>query len=264
MTTNPSAILEVQGPQATLTLNRPEQRNALSTDLLDALHQRLDELEPLMNDAGSRPRVLTITGAGKAFCAGMDLKQVIIDADHGGSGDPALGHRLLSALARLTLRLRSLPCVVLAKVNGPAVGGGCGMLCVADLAVTHAENKVGFPEVDLGLCPAVVAPWLVHKVGPGRARRVLLAGGVMTGAEAHRLGIIDMLADTPATLDELAGDLQTRLASGGPLALEATKSLLNDLDGSVQPELLDRAARLSADVLATPPAQAQLISRLGR
>ena len=85
--------------------------------------------------------------------------------------------------------------MTVAKVNGAAIGGGCGLACVCDLAVTHADARLGFPEVDLGLCPAVVAPWVVKKIGQGPARAMLLRGGVMTGEEAYSRGLVDVLAD---------------------------------------------------------------------
>ncbi|MEO0630158.1 MAG: enoyl-CoA hydratase/isomerase family protein, partial [Planctomycetota bacterium] len=161
------ATLTFDGPSATLTMNRPDQRNAMSTDMLAAAHRCMDELEA----KASPPTVLVVTGAGKSFCAGMDLKQVIIE-DAGGIEVPKA---LLTSLARLTHRLRLLPSVTVARVNGAAIGGGCGLACVCDLAVTHADSVMGFPEVDLALCPAVVSPWLVRKIGAGQARRVLLS-----------------------------------------------------------------------------------------
>ncbi len=251
------ATLTTDGPTATLALNRPDARNACSIELLDAAHARLDDL----GDA-SGVRVLTITGTGRAFCAGMDLKQVIIDESMGGSGDPGLPRRLLGSLGRFTLRLRALPCVTLAKVNGAAIGGGCGLACCCDIAVSHADAKLGFPEVDLGLCPAVVAPWVVRKLGAGRARRVLLMGGVMSGAEALGAGIVDQLAPDRDALDTLAHDVATRLAKGGPHALAATKRLLNELDGSLDADLIERGADLSASVLARADAQEILAARL--
>lgn len=251
------ATLRVDGPAALLTLNRPEQRNALSIELLDALHERMNELE-----ATKGVVVTVVTGAGKAFCAGMDLKQVVIDKGAGGSGDTGLPLRLLSSLGRLTLRLRRLPCITVAKVNGAAVGGGCGLACVCDMAFTHADARLGFPEVDLGLCPAVVAPWLVRKVGAGRARVVLLMGGVMSGAEAGSRGIADEVASDREQLDVLTNEVVRRLGSGGPAAIAATKGLLNTLDGSLDEGLIQRGAELSASVLATPDAQARLIERM--
>lgn len=243
------ATLTFDGPIAELTLNRPDSRNALSPDLLAALHDRAGEL-------AARPdvTVLRLTGAGKAFCAGMDLKLVL--------GDAPLAEQLLTSLADLTLKLRLLPMVLVAVVNGPAIGGGCGLVTVCDLAITFADNKMGFPEVDLGVCPAVVAPWLVRKIGFGPARRVLLSGGLMSGAQAHDLGIVSALVPTHAELQPAAATLVERLASGGPHALRATKSLLNDIDGSRDHAVLREAAALSARVLNTPETQSTLRRKL--
>ena len=251
--------LSIDGCVATLTLKRPEQRNALSVELLDALHARLDEFE-----AHENVHVLVLTGAGRAFCAGMDLRQVVIDESSGGSGNEHLPPQLLKSLARLTIRLRRQPAVTIARINGAAIGGGCGLACVCDLAVTHADAKLGFPEVDLGLCPAVVAPWVVQKTGGGPARAILLAGGLMTGAEAHRRGLVDELAPDVDALDATAHALIDRIAKGGPHALAATKRLLNDLDGSLDEELIFRGAELSARVLAGDEAQAALAERIAK
>jgi methylglutaconyl-CoA hydratase len=250
LTTSPGTAI------ATLTINRPDARNALSIDLLREMHRRLDELGGILarNDA-SAPRVLILTGAGKSFCAGMDLKQVL--------SDPAKPLELLSSLADFCLKLRALPCVTVASVNGAAIGGGCGLVTVCDFAVTHADSKMGFPEVDLGVCPAVVAPWLVRKIGAGRARMVLLRGGVMTGQQAADLGIVTQCVPTLDGLAPAVQSLAERLASGGPQALRATKALLNDLDGSLDAAVARRAAELSANVLKTPETIATLRAKLG-
>jgi len=242
------ALIQMRSPVASLVLNRSDARNALSLDLLNALHARLDELERA-EDA----HVLVVTGTGKAFCAGMDLKQVM--------GEPDAARELLRSLARLTLRIRRLPMVVLAKVNGAAIGGGCGLACVCDLAVTHADSKMGFPEVDLGLCPAVVAPWVVRRVGAGRARQILLEGGLLDGRRAHAQGLVTQLVETLDDLDPAVDRLADSIAQGGPKALRATKTLLNELDGSLDEDLLMRGADLSASVLATDDAQARLRAR---
>jgi enoyl-CoA hydratase/carnithine racemase len=246
------ATLTFSGAIATLSLNRPEARNALSIDLMHALNARADELAQRTDLL-----VVVLTGAGKAFCAGMDLKAVT-SPEGLAAGLPL---RLLTALADFTLTLRRLPQVVVAKVNGAAIGGGCGLACVADMAVTHADSKMGFPEVDLGVCPAVVAPWVVRKIGAGRARRVLLSGGVMTGQQAFDLGLVDRVVTGAADLDGAVDEIAQRLAGGGPRALRATKGLLNQLDGSDDEALLKRAAGLSASVLATPETQQLLRSR---
>jgi enoyl-CoA hydratase/carnithine racemase len=234
---------------ARLTLRRPEARNALSMDLLTDL---LDALRSLRN---ADAHILVLSGEGKSFCAGMDLKAVV--------GHPGDALHLLSTLAEATCTLRKLPMVSIARVQGAAIGGGCGLACVCDLALTHADAKLGYPEVDLGVCPAVVAPWLVKKIGPGPARRVLLSGGLMSGTEAHRIGIADSVFPDIASLDAAVEDTVKRLSSGGPHALRATKELLNQLDGSLDDATVHAGAELSARIVNLPETQAILKAKFG-
>jgi enoyl-CoA hydratase/carnithine racemase len=246
------ARLTVDGSVATLSLNRPAQHNALSVDLLDGLHECVDELERLEDVS-----VLVITGEGRSFCAGMDLKAVVKV-----EGLDWPGPRLLESLGRLTVRIRALAMVTVAKVNGAAIGGGCGLSCVADISISHADAKLGFPEVDLGICPAVVAPWVVRKLGMGRARVVLLSGGLMSGVQAQEIGLVDHLADERTGLDGLTSIVVERLAAGGHRALRATRGLLNELDGSLDESVILEGAKLSAQVLGTAEAQASLRARM--
>lgn len=239
------ALITSSGNVGTLTLNRPDARNALSFDLLDALHARADELAKRTDLS-----ILTITGEGKAFCAGMDLKAVL-----GVPGSPA---KLLHSLADLLMKIRALPMVCVAKVNGAAIGGGCGLAVACDIALTHDDAKLGFPEVDLGICPAVISPWLVRKIGAGPTRRVLLTGGLLSGSQAATTGIVDQSLASREALDAYAAEHTTRLAKGGAPALRAAKDLLNQLDGSNDKKLSDAAAALSARVLDTPEAMALL------
>ncbi len=247
----PLATLEVDGSIATLTLRRPDARNSMSVELLT-------ELEACVKTLATQREatVAIITGEGKAFCAGMDLKAVLDNNE--------LALRLLTRLAELTFAIRALPQVTIAKVNGAAIGGGCGLSTVCDVSVTHADAKLGFPEVDMGVCPAVVAPWLVRKVGAGRARAILLKGGLMSGTEALAQTLVNHCVATGAELDGFVAEMAARLSLGGPNALAATKRLLNEIDGSNDLELLRRAAKLSADVLATPDAQARLRAKMAK
>jgi methylglutaconyl-CoA hydratase len=244
------STLTFDGPIARLTFNRPEVRNALSLDLLESLHSNVDAL-------ATRTDVTCciITGAGKVFCAGMDLKAVL--------GNAPLSEKLLTDLALLTLKLRKLPCITLAVANGAAIGGGCGLVTVCDLAITHAESKMGFPEVDMGVCPAVVAPWLCKKVGFGKARQILLSGGLMTGREAAAAGLVSQVLESREAMEADAEKIAQRLATAAPHALAATKGLLNELDGSLDEALLRRAALLSASVLNMPASQAMLRAKMG-
>lgn len=244
------ATFAIDGPVSTFTLNRPDARNALSIDMLRDMHVAIEQAQ------SGGPIVMILTGAGRSFCAGMDLKQVL--------GDPDKPRELLMSLAEFTLKLRNLPLLTIASVNGAAIGGGCGLATVCDFAVTHADAKLGFPEVDMGVCPAVVAPWLVRKVGAGRARAILLRGGLMNGRDALAAGLVSECVDAVDGLDIAVRGLAERLASGGPNALRVTKQLLNELDGSAELSGVARkAAELSASVLATPEAQALLRAKMG-
>lgn len=251
---NGLCTLEVAAPIATLTLNRPESRNALSVDLLRAMHTQIDEVTRRACTGGDT-HVVILAGAGTSFCAGMDLKQVL--------GDPVAPMQLLSLLGEFTLKLRTLGAATIASVQGAAIGGGCGLVTVCDFAVTHAEAKLGFPEVDLGVCPAVVAPWLVRKIGAGRARAMLLRGGLMNGRTALSAGIVTECVESRDEVGPAVAALGMKLASAGPEALRATKALLNQIDHSADPALIRRGAELSAAVLATPEAQAMLRAKLG-
>ncbi len=229
---------------ATLTLNRPEARNALSLELIQAMGEGVRAVA-----ADPSVRVLIVGGEGKVFCAGMDLKAVASDAI-------AMGE-MLRELSRVTRALRRLPIPTIARVQGAAVGGGCGIMVVCDFAVTHAEAKVGYPEVDLGVCPAVVAPWLIRRIGAGRARAMLLAGGTMSGAEGFEAGLATHLCQA-SELEGTAATLAKRLVGGGPNALAATKRWLNELDGSDDDAVLDKAAEISATIIAGDEAQSRL------
>lgn len=253
--------LNVDGRVATLTINRPDARNAMSLDLLADFHTCVDRLAAMYTInargevEGTPPTVCVITGAGKAFCAGMDLKQVL--------GIEGAAQKLLVQLGEVCHKVRMLPCVTVGAVNGAAIGGGCGLVTVCDLAVTFADNKMGFPEVDLGICPAVISAWLVRKIGAGPARKVLLTGGLLSGKECADLGIVTQcvqtLADLPAAVDVIV----KRTAGGSLNALMATKKLMNELDGSDNIEQARRAAELSARVLSSPDSQALLKAKLG-
>lgn len=238
---------------ATLTLNRADKANALSAELITALGEAIAAVaDRCMLDGDVRAVILA--GAGKSFCAGMDLRAV--------ASDPVAMGDMLRTLSRVSRALRRLRVPTIARVQGAAVGGGCGLMVVTDFAVTHPESKVGYPEVDLGICPAVVAPWLIRKIGAGRARAMLLAGGTMSGREGFEAGLATHLCELSA-LESTAQELAARLCRGGPQAIATTKRLLNELDGSIDDAVLDRSAELSAQVIAGDEAQSRLRKAFG-
>jgi enoyl-CoA hydratase/carnithine racemase len=231
----------------TLSLHRPDARNALSLDLINALESTLQRVA-----ADAAARVLVLRGEGKAFCAGMDLRGVLHDAERMGL--------MLHTLARVSLSLRRLAIPTIACVRGAAIGGGCGLMVACDLAITHAEAKLGYPEVDLGICPAVVAPLLMRRIGAGPARAMLLTGGVVNGTEAHRLGLATHLA-LEGELESTATSMAHKLCAGGKEALATTKQWLGELEGELNDDIMRRAADLSARIIRGDEAQQRLKAR---
>jgi methylglutaconyl-CoA hydratase len=228
----------------TLTMNRPGKRNALSLALIKAMHVALDEVE-----SNATMRVFVLAGEGRSFSAGMDLRGVI--------DDPEAMREMLRLLGQVSKRIRMLPVPTIACVQGAAVGGGCGLMIVCDFAFTHPESKVGYPEVDLGVCPAVVAPWLIKKIGAGKARAMLLAGGTMSGEQGFAAGLATHLCDLEE-LPSAVNDFALTLTRGGKNAMATSKRWLNELDGSLEDDVLLKAADLSADIIAGEEAQARL------
>lgn len=249
MTAKDLVLTDARDGVITLTLNRPDKRNALSLELIHALGAAVDA-------AAGRDdlRVMILAGAGKSFCAGMDLRGVVEDA-------AAMG-KMLHELANVSLRLRRLSIPTIARVQGAAIGGGCGLMVITDFAFTHAEARLGYPEVDLGVCPAVVAPWLIRKIGAGPARAMLLQGGTFTGAEAAERGLVDRLEPLDS-LGDAVDAFARKLAEGGQQALAVTKRWLNELDGSLDDAIAIRAAALSAEVIAGAEAQERLRQKFG-
>ena len=170
-----------EGATATLTLDRPEKRNALSADLVAALEEALAQ-------AAEAPevRVVVLTGAGSAFSAGADLAALEALQE----ATPMENRADSQALAELFERVYLHPKPVIAKVNGHAIGGGAGLAAACDFALAADNVKLGFTEVRIGFVPAIVAVFLVRKLGEAVVRDLLLRGRLVEAGEAARLGLI--------------------------------------------------------------------------
>ncbi|MEE2681309.1 MAG: enoyl-CoA hydratase/isomerase family protein [Planctomycetota bacterium] len=236
--------VRVEDEVGRLIMNRPEARNALSLEMIESLHDSIDQIR---NDRSIR--VVVMEGAGRAFCAGMDLKGVMDDPEKMGD--------MLRTLARVTLEIRSISVPTIARVQGAAIGGGCGLSGVCDFVVSHPEVKIGYPEISLGICPAVVATWLMLRIGAGNARTALLTGGLLPAEQAFDLGLIDRLVPEAELDDEIQG-LVRKISAGGPQAIMTTKKWLNELDGAEIEAQVLKGAELSAEVIRGPEAQERL------
>ena len=222
----PLLRVERRGPATVLTLDSPRNRNALSRAMLEQLHVAL-------SDAAADPavRVLVLTGAGPVFCSGVDLRE-----QAAGGGPGAVG------LPEVLALVAEGPVPVVARVNGPARAGGVGLLAACDLAVGLASATFAFPEVRLGLAPAIIAAVCLRRMGRQAARELFLTGEPFDGARAAQVGLLDRVV-AEAELDAAVDELVARLVLGGPQALAATKTLLQELPG---PSLADDLSRMSA------------------
>ena len=192
------------GPVLTLTLDRPETRNALSADLVDALTQALAEAA-----ADEGVRVIVLAGAGTVFSAGADLAALKALRDASYADNLADSERL----GRLFEAILRHPAVVVARVHGHAIAGGCGLAAACDLSLAAESARLGFTEVRIGFVPALVATFVTRRVGETAARDLFLRGHLVGGTEAARIGLVTRAvpdADLDAELDALVREIATQ------------------------------------------------------
>jgi len=227
---------------ATITLNRPEKRNAVSFTLVGELLAALDEVER------GRAQALIVTGAGKAFCAGLDLEE--LKSLLGKTHDENV--RDSARMAALFRRIYDFPKPTIAAVNGAAIAGGTGIATMCDFTLAVPEAKFGYTEVRIGFVPAIVSSVLVWQVGHKIARDLLLTGRLFDAAEAHRFGLVNEVV-APEALQERARALAGQLLENSPSSLRATKKLINgfiaaSLDQQIADAVEDNARiRTTAD-----------------
>ncbi len=211
-------LYEVNAPAVVLTLSRPDRRNALNRQLIGDLRAAFERAR---DDQAARCVILT--GAGSAFCAGMDLAELAATLDLPNEAEQVQGDaQRLSDLYEL---IYALPKPTIAAVNGAAVAGGAGLVTVCDLAVAAPEAKFGYPEVRRGLVASMVMPHLLRHVGERAARDLLLRGELIDAYAAWRMGLINEVASSGDVLTT-ALEWSRSLAEGGPQALATTKRIL--------------------------------------
>jgi len=234
----PLVKIQVHEQTATVTLNRPEKRNALSRGLLKELHQALDDLHQ-----ERKVRGVILAGAGKAFCAGMDLSEMLAtnqqeDRLAQWHADSVVYHELIEAMLRF-------PKPLVAAVAGPAVAGGAGLVMACDLVVASENATFGFPEPRRGIVAGMVAPLLAFRVGAAHAGYLLLTAQVIDAREAHRIGVFHELVGDDKVWAR-AHQLTCEIAKSAPEAVQMTKRLLNETIGESLMSQLAAGAAVSA------------------
>lgn len=232
---------------AVVTINRPARKNAFDAEAIAALSQTFETLR----DADG-VRIAFLRGAGGAFSAGADLEWMRAAADWSESEN----RQDALALAEMLLALRELPQFTVALVEGPAFGGGAGLVAACDYAVAAASAKFAFSEVKLGLVAATISPHVVDAIGPRRARSLFATGRIFDAAFAEKIGLVDEIVADPADLDDAMERLSAEIMACAPGAVAASKQLVDDVAGlPLDEELLEHTARLIAERRASAEGQ---------
>jgi methylglutaconyl-CoA hydratase len=224
--------LDRNGLVATLTLDRPDVRNALDRELMIELTQMISAL------SYDGTRVIVLTGAGDVFCAGADIEWMrrARDLDEDANvADAAIARNLFETLD-------ACPRAVIAQVNGHALGGGSGLVACADIAVAAADARFGFTEARLGLIPATISPYVLRTIGAGHARALFTTGERFDADRAMAIGLVHRVVER-ARLEHAVADYVLAYLACGPDAIAASKQLVRDATaGMTLPDLAERLA----------------------
>jgi methylglutaconyl-CoA hydratase len=246
--------LKKHGPSGTIILNRPDRRNALSRDMIAELQQAFGDFH-----LERSVRAVILTGAGSAFCAGMDLAEMYEtsqqeDAYRRWYEDAVLYRELIGTMLHF-------PKPIIAAVNGPAVAGGAGLVLASDLVIAGEEARFGLPEPRRGIVAGLVAPLLAFRVGGGWCANLLLSARLLECDEAQRIGLYH--ERVPADLVwARARELVDEVARSAPEAIQLTKQMVNQTIGEHLETLLTAGAAVSATARTTEAAQEGLAAFL--
>ena len=240
-----SIQLEQQGSILTLWLNRPESRNAMSLNMVNAIQQ---VFAVIADDVSIRAVILR--GQGGHFCAGGDIKDMAalrVEAANVGSLQPYVDfNRRFGAMIE---QVDQAPQTVVAILEGAVLGGGFGLACVSDVAISRDNAQFGLPETGLGVLPAQSAPFVVKRIGLTQARRLALLGSRFNGEAAQKLGVIHEVVRDDIELEQLLTDTIQQIKRAAPLASRNTKALLHRTLNEPLDSLLDDAAQQFAQAV---------------
>ena len=225
-----------------LTLNRPDKRNALSRAMIDALHEAVEHA-----DLSADVRVVALRGAGRDFCAGLDLKELLATADQ----SPDRNEEDAMHLGSLFIKLRTLPKPVVAVTHGRTLAGGCGLATACDLVLASESGTFGYPEIQRGFVPAMVMTMLRRAVGEKQAFDLAATGRLVSAAEACAMGLVSRVLPDEGYAEKTGAMLRTMAASSAS-ALAFTKRQLYELDGLSFADGVALGARINALARNTP------------
>jgi methylglutaconyl-CoA hydratase len=235
-------LVEHRDAVATITLNRPDKRNAITTTMMAELQTALDAIEK-----NHSVRVVILTGAGTCFCAGMDLEMLAAIAQQSPTENQEDSRRI----AKMLRRLWSYPRPLIAAVNGVAYAGGCGIATLCDFTLATPEAKFGYTEVKIGFLPAIVSVFLTRQIGEKRSRDLLLTGRIIQAQEAKEFGMVTEVVPADRLLDR-ANELAAELIAASPSSLARAKHLLVSAAAPGIDHDLERAILENARIRCTP------------
>jgi methylglutaconyl-CoA hydratase len=249
-----TVLVKVNLPSGTIVLNRPDKRNALSRQMLTDIAQALDDLHQ-----ERKVRAVILTGAGTAFCAGMDLAEM---QETSQQSDAFMQwHQDAVQYRELVDQMRRFPKPIIAAVNGPVVAGGAGLLLASDIVVAAEDAKFGLPEPRRGIVAGMVAPLLVFRIGGSHAANLLLTARMIESAEAQRVGLFHEVVRADLVWAR-AQEIASEIAQSAPESIQLTKRLLNETIGENLETLLTAGAADSATARTTDAAREGLAAFL--
>ncbi|RPJ58846.1 MAG: enoyl-CoA hydratase/isomerase family protein [Acidobacteria bacterium] len=234
--------VELSAGVLTVTLDRADKRNALNSAVVEGLHEVLERA-----DLDADVRVVLLRGAGKDFCAGADLEELLASADRSPGDNEASAARLGAVFTRL----RRMPKPVVGIVHGRALAGGAGLATACDIVVAGASAQLGYPEIQRGFVPAMVMTLLRRLTGEKAALDLVLTGRLVGAEEARTLGLVSRVVPD-AQLEEEGQKIAAALATASPSAVAFTKRLFFQLDGKEFEEGIALGARVNATARQTP------------
>jgi methylglutaconyl-CoA hydratase len=226
---------------ATVTFNRPDKRNAITTQMIAELQDVLDSIEK------TQTRVVILTGSGKAFSAGIDLDMLRNIAKQ----SPGENQEDSRRIAKMFRKIWSFSRPMIAAVNGHALAGGCGIATLCDFTLAVPEAKFGYTEVKIGFLPAIVSVFLTRQIGEKRARDLLLTGRLIEASEAKEMGLVNELV-APENLMARANELAETILAASPSSITRAKHLLVSAAAAGVDADLERAVLESARVRCSP------------
>ena len=249
-------LTEVKHGVGIITLNRPERHNAFDDVVIGELIAAVAAMQD--DDA---VRVLVISSTGKSFCAGADLHWMKRAAAY--SAQQSLEDA--RQLAEMLRCLAQLDKPTVARVQGPAYGGGVGLVAACDIAIATYEAQFTLSEVKLGIVPAVISPHVIAAIGERHARRYMLTAERFAAAEAYRIGLVHEIVPDEASLDDAVGEIVDTLLGNGPMALAACKQLIRAVAAKpIDATVIDDTAQRIAAIRATDEAREGMNAFFGK